>query len=146
MNKSKVGRVLELFISEKGNKNRVNQEQLSLDSNGVLKDKFYAKNIQRSVLLASKESYNLTKEHNININYGQLGENILIDYNPYHLSIGTQIQIGDVVLEISQACTLCNSLAKVGKELPQLLKDDRGIFAKVITNGNICKEDSIYIL
>ncbi len=145
MGKNKVGKVLELFVSEEGNKNRVNQNCISLDTNGVLQDKFYGKNIQRSVLIASTNSYDLANKNNVFINYGQLGENILIDYNPYHLIVGSKIQIGNVFLEISQECTLCKSLSNIGKELPRILKKDRGIFAKVITAGTISKEDDIYI-
>ncbi len=146
MSKEIIGKVLDLFISKKGIENRINRDKIILDNRGVLEDKFYGKNIQRSVLLASIDSYNLAEENSININYGQLGENILIDYNPYSLTIGTQLIIGLVVLEISQHCTICKSFEKVEKELPQLLKNDRGIFAKVIKSGIIKQNDFIYLV
>ena len=142
---NRVGKVLNLFISQNGVKNRIKQNGINLDKNGILKDKFYNKNIQRSVLIVSKDSYDLAKKNNIDIDYGQLGENILIDYNPYHLKIGSKIKIGDVILQISQECTLCKSLSKVNKNLPELLKDDRGVFAKVIVAGAI-KDDDIVSL
>jgi len=141
-----VGKILKLFISIKGIEKRVEQEQLSVDENGILEDKFYAKDRQRSILLSSKESYLLTQEQSINLNYGELGENILMDFNPYLLPIGTQLQIGEVILEITQACTICNHLSKIDKKLPKLLKDDRGIFAKVIKKGNIYNSDTIFML
>jgi MOSC domain-containing protein YiiM len=78
--------------------------------------------------------------------YGALGENILIDYNPYDLAIGSQIQIGEVVLEITQNCTICNHLSFIDKTLPKLLKDDRGIFVKVVKVGVIKKRDKLYLL
>jgi len=146
MKKILAGKTLDLFISKNGNKNRINQNQITLNNSGILNDKFYGKNIQRSVLITSKHSYKLAIQNNIDINYGQLGENILMDYNPYHLLVGSKIQIGDVVLEISQECTLCKSLAKVDTKLPKLLKNDRGIFAKVVKSGSIKKGDNIYIL
>jgi len=142
----KIGKVLELFISKKGDKNRTNITQISLDENGIIGDKFYALDIQRSVLITSLHSYEITKSHNIDMPYGALGENILINYNPYHLNIGTKIKIGDVILEISQPCTLCNHLSKINKAVPKLLKDDRGIFAKVIKNGQINKNDNITLI
>ncbi len=67
--------------------------------------------------------------------FGSLGENILIDYNPYHLNAGDQLRMGEVVLQISQNCTICDHLSKIDETLPTLLKDDRGIFAKVIKGG-----------
>ena len=146
MIKQKSGKVVELFISKNDTKIRINQDQISLDINGVIDDKFYGKNIQRSVLLISQDSYNLVKEKNINLAYGQLGENILIDYNPYHLQIGTKIQIGEVILEISQESTLCKNLSNINHYLSKLLKDDRGIFAKVLVDGIVNKRDEFYIL
>jgi MOSC domain-containing protein YiiM len=139
-----VGKILELYYST--NSGRVNAMKLSLDTKGVVEDKYYNKDIDRSVLIASKQSYDLALENGIDVPYSTLGENLLIDYNPYHLKAGTQIVINDLVLEISQNCTLCNSLAKVDSELPRLLQNDRGIFAKVITSGTISKGDNIYLL
>ena len=139
-----VGNVIEMFYSTSNG--RVNATALALDSKGVLEDKYYNKNIDRSVLIASLDSYKLAKKHGVDVAYSALGENLLIDYNPYHLTPGTQLQIGDLILEISQNCTLCNSLAKSDSSLPTLLKDDRGIFAKVIKGGTIVKSDNIYLL
>ena len=139
-----VGKILELFYST--NNGRVNARELSFDTKGVVEDKYYNKDIDRSVLIASKQSYDLALQNGIEVPYSTLGENLLIDYNPYHLKAGTQIVINDLVLEISQNCTLCNSLAKVDEKLPLLLKNDRGIFAKVITSGTVSKGNNIYLL
>jgi MOSC domain-containing protein YiiM len=144
MQKQVVGEVLGLFISK--NVTKEQKDSIFLDENGIVNDKFYGKNIQRSVLLVSRDSYKLVKQNNIEIKYGQLGENILIDYNPYGLEIGSQLQIGQVVLQISQRGTLCKSLSKVDPCLAELLKEKRGIFAKVISGGEIIKNDKISLL
>ncbi len=141
---NKVGKVQELFYST--DDGRVNTAELSFDKKGVIKDKYYDKNTERSVLIASQESYKLALSHGIDVPYSALGENILMDYNPYHLKQGMRLAIGELVLEISQKCTLCKSLAKTDSKLPKILKDDRGIFAKVIHNGTICKNDIVYLL
>ena len=140
-----VGKVITLFISKEEVKGRVETDVLTLDKKGITSDKYYNKDIQRSVLLTSTQSYTLAKNHHIVMPYGSLGENLLIDYNPYHLSPGTKLQIGTVLLEISQYCTMCDHLSKIDKQLPTLLKHDRGIFAKVIKGGVIKKEDKIVI-
>lgn len=139
-----VGKILELFYST--NNGRVNTSKLTLDEKGVVEDKYYNKDLQRSVLIASLQSYKLAMSHGIDVPYGILGENILIDYNPYSLKPGSKIIVGNLELEISQNCTICNSLAKVNVKLPELLKHDRGIFAKVIHSGTINKDDNIYLL
>lgn len=139
-----VGNILELFYSTSSG--RVNTPTLTLDPKGVVEDKYYDKDTQRSVLITSVDSYKLAAKHDITVPYSALGENLLIDYNPYSLKPGTKLVIDDLELEISQNCTLCQSFSKVDSRLPELLKDDRGIFAKVTRSGTIKKGDNIYLL
>jgi MOSC domain-containing protein YiiM len=141
-----VGKVTNLFISVQGSSTRVEKELFNLDPKGIIGDKYYDTNVNRSVLITSEASYTLANDHNIELPFGSLGENILINYNPYHLTAGDRLRVGDVVLEISQNCTMCDHLSKIDEYLPTLLKEDRGIFAKVIEGGVIKKEDEIYLL
>jgi len=138
-----IGKILKLFESHTGKNERVECLNLNLDKRGVINDKFYNKDIERSVLISSIDSYKLAKEHNIEIKYGDLGENIIVDFNPYIFPSKFQIEIGEVILEISQHCTLCKSLTKIDSRLPVLLKNDRGIFAKVIRAGVIDRNSQI---
>jgi len=143
----KIGNIITLFISKKDISGKIEKELLTLDKQGIIEDKYHNKDIQRSILLTSIESYDLAKRHTIVMPYGTLGENILMDYNPYHLHAGSKLQIGkQVILEISQYCTMCEHLSNINKQLPTLLKNDRGIFAKVLQEGNIQKGDAIYLL
>lgn len=146
MNRDDLGKVLALYITKQGNPTRLPQESCILDENGVQGDKFYGKELQRSVLIASKESYQIVEQNDIIIEKGSLGENILIDWNPYHLLPGEQFTIGEVTLEITQNCTLCKGLSTVDSKLPKLLKNDRGIFAKVIHSGSINIGDTIRLV
>ena len=148
MSQSSVGKVLQLFISiknEDGITKTIEQDTITLDSNGVLNDKFYTKDPHRSILLSSIESYNLARKEGIDMPFGSLGENILMDFNPYNLDVGDKLTIGTVTLEITQNCTLCKGLSKVDPKAPKLLKEHRGIFAKAITNGSLSNEDCVYI-
>ncbi|MCX6074550.1 MAG: MOSC domain-containing protein [Campylobacterales bacterium] len=138
-------RVLALFISVVNEKKRVHKEKLELDENGVLEDKFYAKNNSRLILITSIAAYTLAKESGVELEYGSLGENILIDKNINHLTVGNQFKIGEIILEITQNCTLCNGLSIINPKLPEILKNDRGVFAKTVTNGIIKKGDSVII-
>lgn len=141
------GKVLELFITKNDeNKTRVSKESVTVDKNGIQEDKFYAKNEQRAILITSSQSYAMAHENDIMIDTGVLGENILIDVSPYHLLGGQTFKIGDVIFEITQNCTLCKGLTSVNAKLPKLLKNDRGIFAKVISGeGKISVGDSVEI-
>ncbi len=138
--KSDSKRVLKLFVSKKA----VNS--LYLDTKGVRGDKYYNTNKNRSVLISSIKSYDVAKEYDIEIFWGGLGENIVVDFDIYSLKVGTQFKVGDALLQISQNCTLCNSLSKIDPKLPKILKNDRGIFAFVLKEGEVKEGDKIKIL
>jgi MOSC domain-containing protein YiiM len=142
-------KVVKLYITKSDtNKSRLDVSKIDVDENGVKGDKFYAKDSDRAILITSTKSYELSKQHGIALFEGALGENILIDANPYHLRPGARIKIGDVQLQITQNCTLCKGLSTLSPKLPKLLKDDRGIFAKVCSNtqGSIHVGDTVCFL
>lgn len=141
-----VGKVLKLYQTHSTTPSRVETEILHLDREGVLGDKFHGKGLERSVLIASIESYQMALDHGIKIDDGVLGENILIDYNLYHLLPGERFSIGELILEITQNCTLCKGLSTVNSQLPKLLKNDRGIFAKVLHSASINIGDTVTLI
>lgn len=143
---NKVGNVISLFITAAKSKLPLQQKELEVDEKGILLDKHYDKDTNRSILITSADSYDLAQAHDIKITKGALGENLLIDYNPYSLSIGTKLRIGTAVLAISQNCTLCSHLSAIDTRIPKLLKNDRGIFARVIEAGKIKEGDTICLL
>ena len=140
------GHVSALFVSKPNTSRRTRLSSATLDYKGVVSDKFYGKERQRSVLLASIESYMIAQKEGIEMPYGSLGENILIDYNPYLLDTGSRLRIGDALLEISQPCTICDHLSAIDPVLPQLLCNDRGIFAKVVEKGEVREGDAVHLV
>lgn len=144
MQLTKAGKVIALFISDDDN---IMEQKTSLftDQKGIIGDKHYNKKIERTVLITSLESYALAEAHQIIMPYGSLGENLLIDYNPYALPVDSKLKIGEAVLQITQNCTLCSHLSKIDKRVPKLLKNDRGVFAKVVEKGEIREGDSVYL-
>lgn len=138
-------RVIALFISVDNEKKRLTKDILELDEKGVLEDKFYAKNNNRLILITSTAAYVLARSSGVELEYGSLGENILIDQAINELAIGDRFKIGETLLEVTQNCTLCNGLSMIDPKLPEILKNDRGIFAKAVTNGLIKKDDIIII-
>jgi len=134
------GKVTKIFITKNDeDKTRETPQEIQVNEAGIIGDKFYAKDTQRAILITATESYKLAQENNIEIKEGSLGENLLIDVSPYHLLPGESLTVGDTVLEITQNCTLCKGLSSVNAKLPKLLKNDRGIFAKVISGPAIIK-------
>lgn len=141
----KLGNIEELYISKADIKDRLSQSEIVVDEEGVFIDKFYGKNIDRSILITSTEAYKMAEKNNMGkIPYGKLGENILVDFSLDKLKEGDRIKLGKVILEITQKCTLCDHLSEIHEDLPELLKDHRGLFAKAIEGGTIQNEEIIY--
>ncbi len=139
-----VGKVYKLFITQKGTHTSIEKTSVTVDPKGIVGDKHYGTPAERTVLITSLDSYMLAEEQlSVQMPHGYLGENLLIDYNPYHLPAGSQLQIGSAMFEITQNCTLCNHLSKLDKRIPKLLKDDRGVFAKVVKEGEVKAGDTI---
>lgn len=141
------GTVLALFHAIKGREGRFETNSIDIDEQGIVGDKYYGKNPNRTILITSEEaSYAKAAEEGISMPFGSLGENIVIDINPYYLKVGQQIRLGETLLAITQNCTLCSSLGKVDERLPELLKNDRGVFAKTLQGGKIRKDDKVILL
>ena len=140
------GKVLALYLSQKGEKTPIEKTQLEVNSKGIVGDKHYDTDSERSILITSLSSYTLAGSHDIDMKHSDLGENLLIDFTPYSMPVGTRFKIGTVILQLSQSCTLCNHLSKIDKRIPKLLKNDRGVFAKVISAGVINVGDTIYLI
>ena len=146
MKNNELGCVKQLFISKKNIKGIITKEDLELDTKGIIEDKFYDKVHSRSVLITSILAYELLSKNNISAEYGSLGENILVSFDPYNLQNGDKLTIGNTILEIANECTICNHLNKIDPKVPNILKNDRGVFARVIQGGFIKLNDSIELL
>lgn len=146
MSKKILGRVKELYISTNEEPSRILKSELEVDENGVIDDKFYAKDSCRAILISSTDAYKLAQKSNIKIPFGILGENILIEGSIRELQLGSSFYIGDVLFQIAQNCTICKGLSKIDTKLPKLLKDDRGIFIKALASGSIKNGDELSTL
>ena len=146
MTKIPLGKVQQLFISQNSTAHIQALSSIEVNQQGILDSKFYNKNIERSVLLSGLHAYALCKRDNIAIEYGELGENILLDFNPHTLPVKSKLSIGTALLELTIPCTLCKGLSTIDTHLPKLLEHDRGVFFKVIQAGKISINDSVYLI
>lgn len=107
---------------------------------GIENDKFAGKKLEQTVMIVGIQSYEIAKDNGINLEFGSLGENILLDFDPHILEVGTKLIIEDSIIEITQICTVCNHLAVFNENLPILLKGHRGLYCKIIKSGIVSKD------
>lgn len=138
-------KILKLFIANKETKQMDEKKELQLEIGGIIDDKYFGRE-NREILLTSVAGYELALKNNIPMVYGTLGENILTDMNIKTLQLGDKLKIADAILEVSMLCPVCTHLSVIKKELPNLIKEDRGIFLKVINGGEISLNDTIQLL
>jgi len=141
-----MAKIFRLFIAEEGKAGRTECERLTFDKSGVLGDKFYGKKIDRSVLITGKIAYEWAAEHGIELKEGDLGENILMDIDPRELALGTIVRIGEVELEVSRRCPICQHLSVYDERLPRLVRDLRGVYLEVRKGGRIDRNAPVEIV
>jgi len=145
-----LGNALNLYIAPAGTSGvRELRNTIELKQGfGVIDDKFAGnpKKIDRSVMVVGTTPYTMAKDAGIELPEVALGENILLNFDPHRLEIGTQLTIGEAVLEITSACTLCSHLTQYHKDLPKLILKHRGIYCKIIKSGIINKNDSVTVI
>ena len=104
---------------------------------GIKDDKFAGKDLERTIMIVGQKAYDMAEEESIRLEAGSLGENILLDFDPHDFIYGTQFRIGDVLLEITEDCTMCKHLTQFDAALPKLLLHHRGRYCKILEGGTI---------
>ena len=138
-----IGKVLNTFSATKESSGlpRPTVENLNLIKDyGIENDKFAGKKLEQTVMIVGLKSYEIALQNGIKLEFGSLGENILLDFDPHELNVFDEILIGDSVIQITQICTVCNHLSVFGEELPLLLKNHRGLYCKILKSGIISKD------
>jgi len=144
----KLGKVLGTFSATVGTSGlpRPKVKNLNLiEHYGIKNDKFANDDLNKTVMIIGINSYNIAKNHGINLLYGSYGENLLFDFDPHKLEVEEILQINDAIIQIKEKCTLCNHLSIFGKQLPKLIKNHRGLYCKILKSGIIKKNSSVFI-
>jgi len=134
------GEVLGTFSAPKGVSGlpRPKVERLILKKGyGIEGDKFAGGKEYKTVMIVGKRPYDMAKELGIELEGGSLGENILFDFDPHEFAIGTIFQIGTAQIQITDSCTLCQHLSIFDKRLPKLVRDNRGLYCKIVSDGEV---------
>ncbi|MCF6173254.1 MAG: MOSC domain-containing protein [Campylobacteraceae bacterium] len=113
------------------------------EGHGIENDKFAGNDLDSTVMVIGKKSYDMAKNEGIILKGGSYGENILLEMDPHELYIGDRIKINDAIIEITQKCSICDHLAVFGSKLPKLIRKKRGLYCKIIKSGTILV-DSVF--
>ena len=146
--KKELGCVIEIFSAHKDSKGLprpIVKELMCIENYGIQNDKFANDNLDKTVMIVGLKSYDIAKENGMELAYGSYGENILFDFDPHEFELGTIFDVGDVYLEVTEKCTICNHLSIFGAHLPKLIKKHRGMYCKILEGGVITKSSHVRI-
>ncbi|RTG98280.1 MOSC domain-containing protein [Thermus scotoductus] len=141
------GKVISLHLGLGSGLPKPQMEVLELIAGfGAKGDRHAGKDPDRAVLVAGLPAYEKAREAGIDLPFGALGENLLLDLDPHHLPPGTRLRVGEALLELAQVCTVCSSLSQFDLRLPKLLYGGRGLYARVLEGGLVRVGDPVRIL
>jgi len=144
-----MAKVLSINISEKKGEIKIPIKQGEFIKDFGLKEDSHAAAWHRQVSLLAKESidYMQDKSRNVELNFGDFAENITTEGVTLHkLPVGTILEIGQVILKVSQIGKECHSHCNIYKKMGDCIMPREGIFAEVLKEGCVQKGDIIKII
>ena len=140
--------VVSLNISEKKGmiKHAVEQIELKID-HGIVGDA-HAGNWHRQVSFLDLSSFGkMRNSATVDLRPGIFAENITTEgIDLWHLPIGTQLQLGEAVLEITQIGKECHRHCQVFRQVGDCVMPREGIFGIVIKEGVVKPGQDIQII
>ncbi|MGC8967610.1 MAG: MOSC domain-containing protein, partial [Thermus sp.] len=124
-----MNRVLSLHLGTGPGLPKAQVEELILVAGfGAQGDRHAGKDPDRAVLVAGLPAYQKAQKAGIELPFGALGENLLLDLDPHALPPGARLRVGEALLQLSHVCTVCKSLSQFDLRLPKLLYGGRGVY------------------
>ncbi len=143
-----MAKVLSINISEKKGtpKTKINPGVL-IEDFGFESDA-HAGKWHRQVSLLAKESIEKSKGlPSDGLCHGVFAENITTEgIELYTIPVGTKLQIGECVIEITQIGKECHEGCAIQKLVGKCVMPREGIFARVVKGGKVFEGDNIEIL
>ncbi len=141
------GKVLAVNISEKKGTRKKNINACAVLKDHGLKDDAHAGPWHRQVSLLANESIQKMQAMGLNVSYGDFAENITTEgVDLVHLPIGTTIRLGrGVILRVTQIGKECHTRCAIYYQAGDCVMPKEGIFAEVLSEGEIKVGDEIEI-
>jgi molybdopterin adenylyltransferase len=147
MNQVQLGKVLAVNVSDEKGTKKTNIQKCALLKDFGLKGDAHGGPWHRQVSLLANESIEKMRAKGLNVGYGDFAENITTEgVDLVHLPIGTDIRVGDsVLLRVTQIGKECHTRCAIYYQAGDCVMPKEGIFAEVITEGEVNVGDEIII-
>jgi len=141
-----MGKVLAVCTSpEKGTAKRNVGRAEFVVNHGIMGDA-HAGTWHRQISLLSNQKVEDFRAKGAEVEDGAFGENLVVEGIDFRsLSVGTVLECGDVVLEMTQIGKECHSHCAIYKVMGDCIMPREGVFAKVIKGGFIGVGDEMIV-
>jgi MOSC domain-containing protein YiiM len=139
--------VLAVCISEEKGERKKPVETVELrEGHGIVGDA-HAGDWHRQVSLLAQESIDKMRALGLDVNAGDFAENITtVDINLLSLPIGSRLQIGEALLEVTQIGKECHTRCAIFYQAGDCVMPREGIFARVLKGGAVKPGDGVTVL
>ncbi|MDB4470937.1 MOSC domain-containing protein [Deltaproteobacteria bacterium] len=134
-------------ISKNKGERKTPVEQIELRENHGIVGDAHAGEWHRQVSLLAKESIDKMRAMGLDVDNGDFAENLTtVGIDLPNLPLGTQLQIGDCLLEVTQIGKECHTRCAIYHQAGDCVMPKEGIFTKVLRGGPLCPGDEIQLV
>ncbi len=141
-----MGKLIAICISEKKGTQKTEIPEARLIENFGIEGDAHAGRWHRQVSLLSLEKIEEFKKKGAEIEYGAFGENLIIEgYDFRTLPVGSRIQVGEALLELTQIGKECHSHCAIYQVMGDCIMPREGVFTVVLNGGTIRPGDEVSV-
>lgn len=134
-------------ISKNKGERKTPVEQVELRVNHGIVGDAHAGDWHRQISLLAEESIDKMRALGLDVDKGDFAENLTtVGVDLPQLPVGSQLQIGACLLEVTQIGKECHSRCAIYYQAGDCVMPKEGIFAKVLTGGYLHPGDPIKIV
>ena len=142
-----MGKIIAICTSDVRGVQKQPRDTAWLDKDWGIRGEAHAGHWHRQVSLLSAEEIAAFNEKGAGVQPGAFGENLVVEgIGLRRLPVGTLRGCGDAVLEITQIGKECHSHCAIYQKMGDCIMPREGVFARVITGGQIAVGCDIHVL
>ena len=143
----KPGTIKAICISEKKGTQKSAVETASFVVGFGIKGDAHGGDWHRQVSLISYDKVLKFNELGAGVGHGAFGENLVVEGIDFRcLPVGTKLNCGSVVLEITQIGKECHTHCQIYHKMGDCIMPREGVFAKVLSPGDISAGDKMEVI
>ncbi|MBD1400133.1 MOSC domain-containing protein [Pelovirga terrestris] len=142
-----MGKIVAVCISAAKGERKTPVAKVTLRENHGIVDDAHAGDWHRQISLLAKESIDKMRAMGLDVDNGDFAENLTtLGIDLPALPIGSRLQIGEVLLEVTQIGKECHTRCAIYHQAGDCVMPKEGIFARVLSGGEVTPGAQLEVL